>query len=367
MLVDRRAATEPTAPTGATPADPATRMRRSVGDLRSTKGSPAEVADVLLHVVMADLGADGGALVLMDPNTSLFTTGAVSRLPAASCHPFFRFEVDSESGRTFRRMSATGGGAAALSCHQDDDGYADLVLRPYGYVDELRVVCRDAGTSWAAVSLWRRSGQLSFTPEDERALDGVAPLIGGVIRDAVVRSVGGVRDPGTRHVIVVQGDEVIESTEHSADDLAQLADPDLEEYRHLDHLVELARRDARFSTVIGMADGRWLSAHGAPLGAGRVAIVLASATPSDLFGVVVAAAGLTPREVEVTRLICRGHADAEIAALLTISPHTAHDHVRAVRAKLGVRSRAEVAAKVFVERYFDGFLASAAVTHHEAP
>jgi DNA-binding CsgD family transcriptional regulator len=115
--------------------------------------------------------------------------------------------------------------------------------------------------------------------------------------------------------------------------------------------------------VIGVADGRWLAVHGTPLGPGRVAITLTSATPADLFGVVVAGAGLSPREIEVTRLICRGHSDAEIASLLHISPHTAHDHVRAVRAKLGVRSRAEVAAKVFDERYFEGFLASAAVSH----
>lgn len=146
-------------------------------------------------------------------------------------------------------------------------------------------------------------------------------------------------------------------------DRARLANPGLEEYRHLDHLRELARRHTRFSTLIGLADGRWLAAHGAPLGSGRVAIVLTSAAPSDLFGVVVAGAGLTPREVEVTRLICRGHSDAEIATLLTISPHTVHDHVRAVRTKLGVRSRAEVTAKAFAEQYFDGFLASAAVSH----
>lgn len=153
------------------------------------------------------------------------------------------------------------------------------------------------------------------------------------------------------------------SSEDSAADLFELADPQVEEYRHLDHLKELARRDARFSTVVGGVDGRWLAAHGTPLGAGRVAIVLTAATAADLFGAVVAGAGLSPREVEVTRLICRGLSDAEIASTLVLSPHTVHDHVRAVRSKLGVRSRAEVAAKVFSERYFDEFLASAVVSH----
>lgn len=356
MLVERRA------PGEGVKGGLRTRLARAAHGL-AVGATPAQAAARVLDVLVEGIGAAGGAIVVMDPQTALFTTGAVRQLPAPSCHPFFRFEVESESERTFRRLAATGAGAVALSCHPADDGYADRVLCPYGYADELRVIGRDAGTSWAGVSLWRRLSERPFTRADEQALDRVAAGVGRIVRDAVVRSVGVASDPGTRHVIVVEGEDVVESSDRSAEDLEQLAHPDVEEYRHLDHLKELARRDASFSTVIGMADGRWLSAHGVPLGSGRVAIVLASASPSDLFGVVVAGAGLTPREVEITRLLCRGHSDSEIAALLTISPHTVHDHVRAVRAKLGVRSRAEVAAKVFAERYLDGFLASAAVTH----
>jgi DNA-binding CsgD family transcriptional regulator len=340
-----------------------TRVARALRDVSKEPGPPAKVAEAALRVISDVIGADGGALVLMDPQTSLFTTGAVDRLPAASCHPFFRFEVDSESPRTFRRRAATGAGAVAVSQDAGADGYREAVLEPYGFADELRVVCRDAGAPWAGLSLWRREATGPFGVSDVQALDGAAGLVGSILRDSVLRSIGATPDPGTRHVVVLDGGEVVESSESSATDLVELADPVLEEFRHLDHLKELARRDARFSTVIGVADGRWLAVHGTPLGPGRVAIMLTSATPSDLFGVVVAGAGLSPREVEVTRLICRGHSDAEIASLLHISPHTAHDHVRAVRAKLGVRSRAEVAAKVFDERYFEGFLASAAVSH----
>jgi DNA-binding NarL/FixJ family response regulator len=85
--------------------------------------------------------------------------------------------------------------------------------------------------------------------------------------------------------------------------------------------------------------------------------------PADLLGALVAGAGLTPREVEVTRLLCRGLTDAEIARELTVSAHTAHDHVRAVRTKLGVRNRAEVASRVFADHYFERFLATASVVH----
>jgi ATP/maltotriose-dependent transcriptional regulator MalT len=53
---------------------------------------------------------------------------------------------------------------------------------------------------------------------------------------------------------------------------------------------------------------------------------------------------LTSREREVVRLLVGGLSDKEIAAALGITRHTASHHVRAIRAKLGVPSRAAVAA-----------------------
>jgi DNA-binding CsgD family transcriptional regulator len=56
------------------------------------------------------------------------------------------------------------------------------------------------------------------------------------------------------------------------------------------------------------------------------------------------AANLTPREVEVLRLVARGLNDAEIAARLVLSPHTVHRHVANVRVKLRLPSRAAAVA-----------------------
>jgi DNA-binding CsgD family transcriptional regulator len=58
----------------------------------------------------------------------------------------------------------------------------------------------------------------------------------------------------------------------------------------------------------------------------------------------VGSSGLTPREREVLRLLCAGHADKEIAAALGISRRTASNHVAALRAKLDAPSRAALAA-----------------------
>jgi DNA-binding CsgD family transcriptional regulator len=57
-----------------------------------------------------------------------------------------------------------------------------------------------------------------------------------------------------------------------------------------------------------------------------------------------AAMGFTARECDVARLIAAGCATKEIAAALAISCHTARHHTERVFAKLGVRSRAAVAA-----------------------
>jgi ATP/maltotriose-dependent transcriptional regulator MalT len=59
-----------------------------------------------------------------------------------------------------------------------------------------------------------------------------------------------------------------------------------------------------------------------------------------------AAAGedLTPRELDVLRLVARGLSDAEIAGRLFLSPHTVHRHVANVRTKLRLPSRAAAVA-----------------------
>ena len=57
-----------------------------------------------------------------------------------------------------------------------------------------------------------------------------------------------------------------------------------------------------------------------------------------------AVAGLTPRELEVLRLVAEGATNREIGQELFISPHTVKVHVRRVLSKLGLRNRQQAAA-----------------------
>jgi len=56
-------------------------------------------------------------------------------------------------------------------------------------------------------------------------------------------------------------------------------------------------------------------------------------------------AALTPRELDVLRLVAQGLGNKEIAADLDVSTHTVKYHLASVLAKLGVRSRTEAVSR----------------------
>jgi len=348
-----------------TTTDRAIRRLHSAADA-APSAEPAKAAQSFLEALLSALPqASGGTLLLMHPQSGLFWTGAVIALPWESCHPYFEAELCQERD-SFHRLAATRSPARALS-RQNAASQIGSVVHTFGFSDEIRVVCWDAGVVWGGVTLWSRDAE--FSRADEKLLDAVAPMIGRALRDTVLAALDALAArPDTRGVLILERGEVREAAGIGQ----ELIDAGQDRYTHatagppLAHLRVLADINPRFSTVIHTAGGSWVSANGTDLGEGRVAILLSAVTPAELLGAKVTAAGLTAREIEVTRLLCRGLTDAEIATELFLSPHTVHDHVRAIRRKLGVRSRAGVASRVFSDAYFDDFLAGAAVAHGES-
>lgn len=96
---------------------------------------------------------------------------------------------------------------------------------------------------------------------------------------------------------------------------------------------------------VGTASGR---AGGDGLGAGA-ASAAERPVPPEL-------AHLTDREREVLLLVARGRANAEIAAELVISPHTAKTHVNRIMTKLDAHDRAQLV----IVAYETGLLAPGA-------
>ena len=65
------------------------------------------------------------------------------------------------------------------------------------------------------------------------------------------------------------------------------------------------------------------------------------------------ATSLTPREMQVARLVAQGSSNKQIAARLVISQRTAEGHVEHILVKLGFTSRAQVAAWIAASRQDD--------------
>jgi DNA-binding CsgD family transcriptional regulator len=62
---------------------------------------------------------------------------------------------------------------------------------------------------------------------------------------------------------------------------------------------------------------------------------------------------LSARELEIARMIARGHTNRTIAAVLEISPWTVSTHLRRVFAKLDVGSRAAMVARLVAHGLVD--------------
>ena len=87
------------------------------------------------------------------------------------------------------------------------------------------------------------------------------------------------------------------------------------------------------------ATGRTLPLAEAIAAARALAAELATAAPARP-----APSGLTPRELDVLRLLAAGRSNREIAQTLSISEHTVEHHVRHVLSKLSLPSRTAAAA-----------------------
>jgi DNA-binding NarL/FixJ family response regulator len=58
---------------------------------------------------------------------------------------------------------------------------------------------------------------------------------------------------------------------------------------------------------------------------------------------------LTLREVELARLVAKGHSNKEISESLAISQQTVKNHIRSIYKKLGIANRTQLTLYVSIE------------------
>jgi DNA-binding CsgD family transcriptional regulator len=223
------------------------------------------------------------------------------------------------------------------------------ILRPAGIGDGLRLMLRVNGSTWGHAAIYRALGARAFHP-DERAL---LAAMADDIADGLRRSLSRRPEPGA--AVLVPGvlacdakGRVVSATAEARRAMALLPG----DVSSLLYAVAIAagRRD-RASARVRLIDGRWLllqggRMHGAANDFPHVTVSLTAAPRSDIASLLLRLHGLTARQREVARLLISGLRTEQIAAHLHISPHTLHDHVKAIFTKLRVQGRAELMALV---------------------
>jgi len=239
------------------------------------------------------------------------------------------------------------------------------ILAPHGYGegDELRATFFDGEGAWGCVAVHRRRG--TFSERDADLVADVSRYIGEGIRRAILATApmagNGHDSPG---LILLRADDSLESMTPSAKHwLGEIVDPTGANSSLPLVVMSLAdkARQAFDGTTGDVAtvrvprmSGGWLLMHAALLegdGPASVAVMLHPAKQPEIASLIVEAYGLSKREREVTRLVLAGLSTQEMADSLHVSPYTVQDHLKAIFAKVGVHSRRELVAQIFLQHY----------------
>jgi DNA-binding CsgD family transcriptional regulator len=249
----------------------------------------------------------------------------------------------------------------ATSLHVETDGHLDRsalwqgVQRELGVTDTAMTPLADRYGCWAVLDLWRFGGE--FTARELRLLAELSPAMTEGVRRAVARTFTDADVPpepiGPAVVLLGPDLRVRRQTEAAADALLRLNPPDepmppipAAAYNiaaalvAIEHDVPLGPAWARMH----MGAGRWVTARASRLGE-DIAVSIEPSTPADRMDVYARACGLSERESQVLGLLGSGLDTKQIAAQLVVSEHTASDHVKAILAKTGARTRQVLLAR----------------------
>lgn len=230
----------------------------------------------------------------------------------------------------------------------------DLLL-PLGLDHELRAAFRVDDACWGVGSLFRESGH-DFTDREVEFLDAVTATLASATRIAV-RAAHQARPAAVGPVIVLAGPhgELQAATPAATSWLAEVEDAAPGRFSMTLYAAVARARAAPSGTARARmrdAGGTWVVLQASRLIMGddpeQMVVTVEPATTHDLVSLLLAAYGATARERDVCVEVLSGSTTADIARHLFISPHTVHDHLKALFGKAGVGSRGELVAKLLV-------------------
>jgi DNA-binding CsgD family transcriptional regulator len=268
--------------------------------------------------------------------------------------PFNAMPVLAQSRHVGSTLSTATGGDLARSARWDQG------MRPFGIGDELRVALVDDCGMWGFIDAMRDRGDSAFEPEDVELLEQLAPLLAAALRRRAIQPPGAAEGtaPDGTGVLILNEDLEIRSWTPAARAWLEALVPPGESgaeaiiYGVAGRLLALRRGISAHpgdSVRARTTSGHWAVVESAQLmGAdtGNIAVSIRPAAPSDVIDLICAAYELSARERELIALLMAGLDTTALTNTLFISRHTVQDHLKSIFAKVDVRSRRELVAKL---------------------
>ncbi|MET0449054.1 MAG: helix-turn-helix transcriptional regulator, partial [Aeromicrobium sp.] len=235
---------------------------------------------------------------------------------------------------------------------------------PAGIGDELRVLARSGNSSWGSACLVRGSDVQDFSRDELALVAAVSRDVGHALRADLlsVAETGTSTAPGSggAGTILLGADDTVQGfTPDATRWLGRLGvSADTSELPSALRWVALQARARAGSpegghrpsrTRMTTTDGEIVFVQAEVLEGPVVPSVIMTfeaGTAATMVPLLMSLYGLTPRERDMAELLMSGRSVPDIARLLMLSIHTVRDHVKAIYAKLGVRSRPELTARL---------------------
>jgi DNA-binding CsgD family transcriptional regulator len=331
---------------------------RRVQDAGRAEPSAKELREQVLDALRPVVPFDAHVFALVDPTT------LVSTSPHADV-PMLSWERLPETIR-WRYLSLVnrvdtlvGRPAASLLAATEDPSESLIwrhVLSEVGVVDTAMVSFADRYGVWGYLELWRTARPFEIGELD--ALTTIGPAVTTALRGTLARTFSEpehTEEPIGPAVIVLDEHLVVQQqTEAAAIALLQLLPPDepMAPIPAAAYNVAAALIAAEEGVAIGepwsrvhLGGNRWVTVRGSRLGS-DIAVSIEPSTPVERMDVFARASGLSAREAEVVALLAIGLDTKEVAGQLFLSEHTVNDHVKAVLAKTGTRTRQVLLARI---------------------
>lgn len=298
----------------------------------------------------------------VDPATGLFTScqmSGIERDPAAAAK-LFSFEFSDDEPATYAHIVKRGK-RATTSLWEETGGELDRagryreLLSHVGLTDELRAVFVSDGVWWGNVVLYRLDGR--FTHDERELVEAITSEIAVAVRTSMLGAAAQhpeiVRDP-PGILLVGPGDTVRPMTDTAARWTREAGEDRLHSTALAAGAALRSRDDwPATSARVRARGGQWLSLQATRVedDPDTVAVIVDLARPAEVADVLLDAYQLSPRQRDVLELVLRGRSATQIAGALDIATHTANDHLKAIYRRVGVSSRAELAALLQAEQY----------------